>query len=883
MPVSTPDEFWQLLVRSRLLEPDAEAALRAEHAAILPATAGDGSVKSIAVWLCGRGVLTRWQAKRLVSGDSGPFRLGDYRLLERHDRDGDGLLFTARHDPSERVVFLMLLNAKRCRELDVWTEIVRRTTIAHRAADPMLSRTWSLEQQAGTRFIICEHVAGASLADEVERLGPLPPQQAGLVAWHLARAVAELHGLGDVHGGVSLDVLRREATPGSTERNGRVRLLQFPLSGDPHRVPLRPLVANDAEFARLGQRAAFVAPELLVPDATCTERSDVYAIGAAFSTLLVGVPPCWNGDPRLTLQRASFQGPAALPEAVPAAVAELVGSMMARDPRERYATAREAADAIAVCLGLSAPPTSPATHASPPPQTESFPASTAVPTVAAAMVSTAATVDGMPIVVVDPGSTRATPHRGSLPRASSPIVARRMWMIGGLAAVAILAGAVAFVIGRVERGEEPRDAARPPRQRVAETRRRADEMAAPLTAGAAAVATETDTAADSIGAVGASARQIVVDDPALPWASPTSGPPPTLAYLPPGSQLVLLARLAEISADDEGQLFLKSLGPAAEEAVAALVKLCGGDIAAIECVQAGWQAGGPDEVVGGFAVWFAGSRVAPADEASRQEAWGATTEITIDGERVYQSSKFSFWPPSAEQGRVLVIAPRLMVAKDVTVGSTATTTEQEPLMATIIRESLAMEAAAGTGLATPLPRDLEVLVGMLDAQRHVTVFGSPQYLLNAGRPLLAGPLARLIEPLDALFGESLQAAALSLHFGENAYLEMDAVPSLEVPARKRAPELAARVDGLAAQVERACTSLDPDPYGRVLVLRLPAMLRTLSAQVRAAAEGKSVVLNAYLPRHAPHNLALAAEIALAQTPVEPGSKISGPTAVAAPE
>ena len=887
MPVPTPDEFWQLLVRSRLLEPDAAVALRAEHAAVPPSAGGDGSVKSIAVWLGGRGVLTRWQAKRLVSGDSGPFRLGEYRLLERHDRDGDGLLFTARHDPSGRVVSLMLLNAKRCREIDVWTEIVRRTSIAHRAADPTLSRTWSLEQEAGTRFIICEHVAGASLADEVERLGPLPSQQAGVVAWHLARAVAELHGLGDVHGGVSLDVLRREATPGGTEREGRVRLLQFPLAGDPHQVPLRPLVANDAELARLGRRAAFVAPELLVPGATCTERSDVYAIGAVFFALLAGVPPWWDGDPRLTLQRASFQGPAALPEAVPAAVAELVGYMMARDPRERYATAREATDAIAVCLGLSAGPAGPAARVAPPPLTASSPASTAVRTVAVPTVPTVSpgpTVDGMPIVVVDPGRGRSTPRRGGLPSSASPIVTGRLRMIGGLAAVAILTGAAVFVIGRAERGERQRVAARLPREPVAETRRQADEMATPLAAEPEAVATESDAAKDSIGAATASVRQIVVDDPALPWASPTSGPPPTLAYLPPGSQLVLLARLAEISADGEGQLFLKSLGPAAEEAVAALVKLSGGDIAAIECVQGGWQAGGPDEVVGGAAVRFMEGRVAPADEASRQDAWGATTEVTIDGETVYQSSKFSFWPPSAEQGRVLVIAPRMMVAKDVTLGPcAAATTEQEPLIAAIIRESLAMGAAADTGLATPLPRDLEVLVGMLDAKRHLTVFGSPHYLLNAGRPLLAGPLVRLIEPMDALFGESLQAAALSLHFGDNSYLEMDAVPSLEVPARKRAPEIAARVDGLAVRVERACASLDPDPYGRVLVLRLPAMLRTLSAQVRAAAEGKGVVLNAYLPRHAPHNLALAAEIALAQTPAELGSKTAGPAAAAAPE
>jgi hypothetical protein len=362
-------------------------------------------------------------------------------------------------------------------------------------------------------------------------------------------------------------------------------------------------------------------------------------------------------------------------------------------------------------------------------------------------------------------------------------------------------------------------------------------------------------------------RQVVVDHPTLPWASPTSGPPPRLAYLPPGSQLILLARLAELSADDEGRLFLAALGPVVGEAVAALVKLCGGEIAAIELVQAGWQAGGPDEVVAGFAVRFVEGHAAPADEAARQAAWGDTTRVTIDGETVYRSSALSFWAPAAEQGRVLVIAPQVMVAKDVVFGPAGVPQpEREPLIAAIVRESLAMAPATGTEIAATLPRDLEVLVGMLDADRHVTVFGSPHYLLNAGRPLLAESLAGVVEPLGGLFGDAVPAAAVSLHFGDNSYVEMDAVPSLEVPVRKRAPEIAARFDGLAAQVERFCTSLDPDPYGRVLVLRLPEMFRALAAQVRAGAEGRGVVLNAYLPRHAPHNLALAAEIALAQRP-----------------
>jgi hypothetical protein len=64
----------------------------------------------------------------------------------------------------------------------------------------------------------------------------------------------------------------------------------------------------------------------------------------------------------------------------------------------------------------------------------------------------------------------------------------------------------------------------------------------------------------------------------------------------------------------------------------------------------------------------------------------------------------------------------------------------------------------------------------------------------------------------------------------------------------------------------------------MLVLRLPGMLRVLASQLRSGAEGKGVVLNAYLPRHAPHNIALAAELALAQTPGAPVAASAGPAA-----
>ncbi|MFM8434208.1 MAG: hypothetical protein ACKOBP_02535, partial [Planctomycetia bacterium] len=67
-------------------------------------------------------------------------------------------------------------------------------------------------------------------------------------------------------------------------------------------------------------------------------------------------------------------------------------------------------------------------------------------------------------------------------------------------------------------------------------------------------------------------------------------------------------------------------------------------------------------------------------------------------------------------------------------------------------------------------------------------------------------------------------------------------------------------------VEEYCNALDPHPYGRKLVMRLPRMLGVLAANVRSGVEGKGVVVNCHLPRHAGHNLALAGELAVEQTP-----------------
>jgi len=862
MPIPAPEDFWSLVAASRLVAPDALSALRREYAAAPPQAAGEDPTTSIAKWLVRRAAVSRWQARRLLGGDSGPFFVGDYRLMERLEGDGPGRLYRARHEPSGRPLCLMLLDRQLCQRPDVWQGIVRRATVAHEATDPVLSRTWALEQEpgSGNRLLLCEDVQGPSLADELPRLGPLEPATACRVMLDVARGVAELHRRGAVHGGISLDAIRLEPpAAGGVDAIGvtggrTVRLLQIPLVGDPHAAASHAIGDATERIARLGRRASFVPPELVSPGGVADRRSDVYSLGCVLHALLTGGPPCWKGDAQRTLSQTSTTGPEPLgPPRVPVEVATLVAYMVARDPAGRYKDAAEAADAIAACLAL--PPVSTAL----PPQHPPIDTPVATPADPPFAVGTATTADA-PTFPDIPDIKTVKPAAADPRKAASR---RRLVATaagGGILALA-LTGALVAVLTR---GGSAEKRGRPPAAGRADHTAQQEPARRPIEPQAAEAEPDAEPTPD------AGPRQAVVESSDLPWASPTRGRPPSLEYMPPGAQLVLLARPADLLETDEGGLFLRALGPRVEAGIDTLTTLCGTGLDGVEQILGGWQATADasaaratesGNVLGGWVVRLAEPSGMATDREARTAAWGATTEEEIGVETIHLGKTLAFWFPSAEQGRVLAIAPAALLREMVEAAG-----EPGP------------DADAGDRLPAGLSPDMESLIGMLDDSRHVTLLGSPHYLLYDGRPVLAGGLARLAKPIHGFFGDDVKAAAVSLHFGDDFYLELDAVPSRAEPAKSLAQRLAAGVDSWGDAAEDAVASASLHEYGRKLVMRLPTMIRTLAANARSGPEGRAAVLNAYLPRHAAHNLVLASELALEQPAGGAGAAAAAPTA-----
>lgn len=785
-----PADFWRLLVASRLLTAETVEAAREEFRGREPDAA------AIATRLGSRGMLTAWQARQLLKGRHGPFFIGDYRLLEQRKTPHRGRLFSARHEPSGRVVNLVVLENEACEDSATWESIKQATQLATGVTDPVVSATWALEQVDHRRLIVCENVPGVPLIETFSAIGSRPLAATGRIVFAVARALAALHRQGIVHGGVTLHTILE---PESSSQHGNttpVRLLQFPQAGDPHLHPPRLPLGDARRFEALGERICFAAPELATPGAEATATSDVYSLGCVLAALLTGHLPNWDGTVSGTLATAQQHGMATLEAgSLPAEVRAAIDYMTARDPLHRYASAVEAAAAVAACFGLS---------------------EFSVDPPATAVVATEKLSPPSPEIVTDKRSaTTATRRRRRTAAARSR---RIQTVILAMAAVVLaLASAAGIWLAQNPGTDEHAAADKPAGEQAAEDGSDQPEESQPSPSEVSAVRT-----------------QLLVDDTTLPWASPTDGGSPSLDYLPQGSQLMLLARPAELLADAEGRRFVQALGPQVEALLAELERLGGVPPEQLRELRIGWSTSADGTVSVGI--------VLVADQAfadTSGAAWASGDVRTLEGETIHEGSKLSGWRPASAEGRVLVLGP-----------------------SSAIEESI---ASGGVTLHQP---DVERLLKALDGQRQLTLIGSPSFLRNEGQLVLSDQLAAPAAAIAELLGGRATVAACSLFVGETCYLEIDAVPITTVPTKRLAADVAAQLDQLPDKVEQHCLRLLTGSYGGRLIGRLPGMLRVVAANMRWGDEDGLAVVNAHLPREAAHNIALASELALAQKPGE---------------
>jgi eukaryotic-like serine/threonine-protein kinase len=254
-------------------------------------------------------------------------------------------------------------------------------------------------------LVVTEPAAGRALAEVLRDETRLPSDRAKQVAAELAATLERLHGLGLVHGDV---------------RPSRIRI-----DGDEVRLVTQGLgrPEEDEPEATLLASPAYLSPER-ASGARVSAADDIWSLGVLLHAMVEGTPP-FTGHSVDELVRAVVNQPAPRTTAADPMTAELVASMLDKDPSRRPSAAEVKAalvDATAepseLALSESAP--SAATPAQPAPSaaTPAQPAPSAATPVDPAHVGApvrpptpAAKPAASPAATILPATTSSTSQR----------------------------------------------------------------------------------------------------------------------------------------------------------------------------------------------------------------------------------------------------------------------------------------------------------------------------------------------------------------------------------------------------------------------------------------------------------------------------------------
>jgi serine/threonine protein kinase len=297
------------------------------------------------------GLLTRYQAERLLVGRSTLFTIGQYRILDKLGRGGMGHVYKAEHRTMSRVVALKVL-APSLMQTDRAQDLFRREVqLVARLVHPNIVTAYDANHVGGRYYLVLEYVNGPNLDQLVRKQGPLPVGQACEYVRQIAIGLQYAHEQGMVHRDIKpANVLIQQTGEGKSAQAvvkvsdfGLARLQETSSPGDEGMGTIL-----TKENTVMGT-PDFLSPEQARSLHKVDIRSDLYSLGCTFYFLLTGKVPFPGGTTLEKLIRHSTESPPPaeqLRAGIPAGVAAILNRLLEKDPDARYQTPGELAAAL---------------------------------------------------------------------------------------------------------------------------------------------------------------------------------------------------------------------------------------------------------------------------------------------------------------------------------------------------------------------------------------------------------------------------------------------------------------------------------------------------------------------------------------------------------
>ncbi|HVK07954.1 MAG TPA: serine/threonine-protein kinase [Gemmataceae bacterium] len=292
-----------------------------------------------------RGWLTPYQLDVLMRPKGRPLILGSYVLLEVIGEGGMGQIFRARHAKFDTPAAVKVIRTERAADATTAARFLREIRALGTVRHPGLVHALDADVEHGRLYCAMEYVAGTDLQRLIETSGPLPIETACRYATQVAQALQYVSTLGLVH---------RDVKPANIlvpADGGPVKLVDLGLARFELASP-----ESAAGLTRAGVMIGtpdYASPEQIRDSHTADVRSDLYALGGTLYHMLTGRAPFGDCEPVDKMYHHLCRQPVpvtTLRSDVPAAVATVVHTLLAKRAKDRYQDPAEVVAALADCL-----------------------------------------------------------------------------------------------------------------------------------------------------------------------------------------------------------------------------------------------------------------------------------------------------------------------------------------------------------------------------------------------------------------------------------------------------------------------------------------------------------------------------------------------------
>ena len=264
--------------------------------------------------------------------------LAHYEILEVLGSGAFGTVLKAFDEKLQRVVAIKVMAPELAATSPARKRFLREAQASAAIRHENVVSVYAVEEKP-LPYLVMEYIPGQTLQQRLDEHGPLDLPS----VLRLGRQIAE--GLAAAH---AKDLIHRDIKPGNilleTGVRDRVKITDFGLAR----------AADDASLTQSGMIAGtpmYMAPEQALGH-KLDQRADLFSFGSVLYQMVSGRPPFRASSTMAVLKRVAEDTPRPIREIIPETpqwLCDIIAKLHAKNPDDRYQSAREVADVLAAC------------------------------------------------------------------------------------------------------------------------------------------------------------------------------------------------------------------------------------------------------------------------------------------------------------------------------------------------------------------------------------------------------------------------------------------------------------------------------------------------------------------------------------------------------